>query len=99
MSRQVTDFRFKVGDRVAEKPMVRINISTNPEAAKKFAANTKQRIGTVTGLLIKRNKRQSRKFLEVLWDGHQVASEHEQMRICLLSELDNLAKELFAGHA
>jgi hypothetical protein len=95
----MTDFKFNVGDRVAEKPIIRINVSATPEASKRFAAHTGQRFGVVTGLLVKKNKRQSRKFIEVLWDGHQASSQHEQMRICLASDLDDLKKELFAGHA
>lgn len=99
MGKRTTEFRFKIGDRVAEKPIIRINVSTTPEGSKRFAAHTGQRIGTVTGLLIKKNKRQSRKFIEVLWDGHQASSQHEQMRICSLDELSNLTNELFANHA
>jgi len=83
------------GDRVAERPISRPNITTNQELLNKYK---KQRIGTVVGHRYKTNKRGSREcFLQIQWDHLSQPSEHAQHRICHLSKLKELTND--ACHA
>ena len=77
----MTDFKFKIGDRVTERPRNIINVASSKEAMKVYARNTKQRYGTVIDTKIKTNSRGARrKFIIVEWDGSGKSSEHSQMR-------------------
>jgi hypothetical protein len=87
---QDTPFKFKIGDRVAEKPCLKLNVCNrrNKEAIKRFKEGEGQRYGVVVSMSVHKNARGSkRKFVEVLWDGKQSPSLHEQMRLCLASEI------------
>lgn len=75
-------YKFSVGDRVAERPRAQLNFSNKGKALK-----VHQRFGTVTALTQKKDRRgRARKFIQVVWDGTQSPSEHEQMRLCSESE-------------
>lgn len=96
----MTDFKFKIGDRVTERPRNIINVASSKEAMNVYARNTKQRYGTVTDTKIKANSRGSkRKFIMVKWDGSRKSSEHEQMRLCAVDDLPELTQSFFNGHA
>lgn len=91
--------RFKEGDRVAERPKASMLSAIRKEMREKVAKYANQRYGTVVGCRIKtiptRNKTTTRRcFVQVLWDGMKTPSEHEQMRICFVEELEGL-KESF----
>jgi hypothetical protein len=83
------NFKFAIGDRVARRPRAELNVAVSASARKAFSSSTRQSLhGTVTGLTTKTNSRgATRKFIQVKWDGSGSASEHEQMRLCFISEL------------
>ena len=96
----MTDFKFKIGDRVTERPRNIINVASSKEAMKVYARNTKQRFGTVIDTKIKANSRGARrKFIVVEWDGSGRSSEHSQMRLCAIDELPELTQSFLNGHA
>jgi len=87
-------FDYKIGDRVAERPKIH-GIFASKESIQKVAAYRSQRYGTVVGLNIKLNRNGSkRKYLLVKWDCVTTPMEHEQTRICPVSELERLTKEV-----
>lgn len=89
MGRTAKEFKFAIGDRVARRPKVDINVARRA-AMGAFRAGSKEVHGTVVGLVKKKNFRSGavRKFIQVKWDGRSsVISEHEQMRLCFASEL------------
>lgn len=84
----MTDFKFEIGERVTERPRLNYNISSSPRGKQLYAQHTKQRYGTVVGHSVKKDARgATRKIIAVIWDGKQSPSEHEQMRLCKISEL------------
>ena len=94
-----TEFKFKVGQRVAERPRIKQNLCSTPEAHELYNKCSEQRYGVVVGLLTKKNSRgQNRKFVQVKWDNRMQPSEHEQMRICAVASLNDEVKSLFLGH-
>ena len=95
MSKHIKIIRFKVGDRVAEKPKDNYiplrNI--NPTKLETIKANSTQRIGTVTDVLEKRNARkQTCTYYAVAWD-HGRQSEHAQFRLCHEHELATVLQD------
>jgi hypothetical protein len=75
-------FDYKIGDRVAERPKVHGQYRT-------------QRYGEVVGINYKPNARGAKqKFLLIRWDNRTSATEHAVMRICPVSELERLTKEV-----
>lgn len=96
----MSDFKFKPGDRVTERPRVTLNIASTTEGQERYGRHGRQRYGTVTGTMHRTNVRGSkRKFISVLWDGHQKPSEHEQMRLCAIEDLSQAMQSVFNGHA
>ena len=96
----MTDFKFQPGDRVAERPRVKLNIASTAESRAVFNRHSKQRYGTVTATAIRVNSRGSRrKIILVRWDGSQQPSEHEQMRLCAIGDLPELTQSTLNGHA
>lgn len=86
----MTDFKFEIGERVTERPRLNYNISSSQRGKKLYEHHNKQRFGTVVGLSTKKDARGStRKVIEVVWDGKQSPSKHEQMRLCKISELQD----------
>ena len=100
MSKRPKIIRFKVGDRVAEKPKdnyIPLK-SVNPNKLKIIKENSTQRIGTVTNVLEKINARkQTCVYYNIAWD-HGKESEHAQFRLCheheLASVLQNYRNEI-----
>lgn len=84
---------YNNGDRVAERPINRIAVTTDQELLSKFG---KQRIGTVVGHCHKVNKRGSREpFLIIKWDHLEQPCEHAQQRICHVDKLEEMRKGAF----
>lgn len=82
------NFKFEIGERVTERPRLNYNISSSPRGKQLYANHNKQRYGTVVGLSTKKDARgATRKIIAVIWDGKQSPSDHEQMRLCKISEL------------
>ncbi len=94
-----SEFKFKIGQRVAEKPRINPNVCSSPQAHAIYKKNCHQRLGVVTGLLTKRNSRgQNRKYIQVKWDNRMQPSDHEQMRICAIEDLDKEIDSVFLAH-
>ena len=100
MSKRPKIIRFKVGDRVAEKPKDNYiplkNI--NPNKLKIIKENSTQRIGTVTNVLEKKDTRKyTHTYYDVAWDNGR-SSTHAQFRLCheheLASVLQNYRNEI-----
>jgi len=82
------EFKFKVGDRVTERPRINLNAATTAQGKQEYSKRRTQRYGTVVDYFTLKNKRGSqRKYVKVLWDGFATPSDHEQMRLCLITEL------------
>lgn len=95
MTRKNSKFRFRVGDRVSEKPRISMGVAVKRENQRVYQSRT----GTVTELLVKyRKDGHQRKYLMIRWDGSKAPSEHEQMRICAAQDLKALEQELIANH-
>lgn len=95
--------RFKEGDRVAERPKASMLSAIRKESRERVAKYASQRYGTVVGCRIKtiqtRKKTTTRRcVVQVLWDGMKTSSEHEQMRICFIEELEGLKEGFFAAY-
>lgn len=87
-------FDYIIGDRVAERPKVHGIFAVRQEVRDRIQQYRSQRYGTVVGINIKPNRNGSKqKFLLVKWDHLQSPTEHAQMRICPVSELERLTKE------
>lgn len=85
---------YQVGDRVAERPKACTWLSVRSEVKERIAPFRLQRYGTVVGFKTKPNSRGAKqKFLVIQWDHLQSPTEHAQMRICPIGELDKLTKE------
>jgi len=96
----MTDFKFQPGDRVAERPRVKLNIASTAESRAVFNRHSKQRYGTVTATTIRVHSRgPRRKVILVQWDGSQQPSEHEQMRLCAIDDLPELTQSTLNSHA
>jgi len=94
------DFKFKPGDRVAERPRVTLNVASSSHGQQLFKRHNKQRYGTVTATNIRVNARGAkRKIVSVQWDGSQQSCDHEQMRLCAINELAEVTQSVFNGHA
>ena len=86
-------FDYKIGDRVAERPKLHAVFATE-RSMPKIQAYRSQRYGTVVGMNIKVNKTgNKRKYLLIQWDYLKSPMEHDQSRICPVSELDRLTKQ------
>lgn len=95
MSKHIKIIRFKVGDRVAEKPKDNYIPLRNINATKlkTIKENSTQRIGTVTDVLEKKNARkQMCTYYAVAWD-HGRQSEHAQFRLCHEHELAGVLQD------
>lgn len=100
---QVITPRFKAGDRVAERPKASLLSAIRKESRARVAQYSTQRYGTVVGCRIKvlqtRKKTTTRRcVVQILWDGMKTPSEHEQMRICFIEELEGLKEGFFATY-
>lgn len=84
---------YNNGDRVAERPISRIAVTSDRNLLNKFG---KQRFGTVVGHRYKVNKRGSREpFLIIKWDHLEQPCEHAQQRICHVDKLEELRTGAF----
>ena len=82
--------RFRVGDRVAEKPKDNYIPHINKEKIPVVLKNSTQRIGTVTQVTEKvmtgKKRKQTYMYYQVAWDNNTI-SEHAQFRLCHEHEL------------
>lgn len=82
---------YAIGDRVAERPKPHGIIAVRQETKERIAKYRTQRYGTVVGLTSKPNKTgRPQKFLMIKWDHLRTPTEHAQMRICPVEQLEAL---------
>lgn len=87
-------YTYAIGDRVAERPKTHGLFTVRNEVRDRIKQYRSQRYGTVVGIKLKPNKSGAKqKFLMIRWDHLQTATEHAQMRICPVSELDYLVQQ------
>lgn len=88
-------FTYAIGDRVAERPKIHGIFATRPESKERIKQYRQQRYGEVVGINYKKNARgQQQRFLLVKWDYSNNPTEHATARICPVSELERLTKEV-----
>jgi hypothetical protein len=84
-------YTYAIGDRVAERPKAH-GIFARDEVKDHIRQYRAQRYGTVIGITTKLDSRKQKlKFLVIQWDHLKSPTEHAQMRICPISELDKLS--------
>lgn len=88
-------FNYKIGDRVAERPKMHGIFAVRAESLDRIKQYRQQRYGKVVGISHKRNSRgYVQRFVLVKWDHLNTAAEHAVGRICPVSELERLSKEV-----
>jgi hypothetical protein len=88
-------FRYAIGDRVAERPKTHGIFTNNPQVKQRIAQHRTQRYGTVIDTKEKRDSRDNAiKVLIIQWDHLVSPSEHLQMRICPVEYLNQLTKKV-----
>jgi hypothetical protein len=86
-------YTYAIGDRVAERPKTHGLFTNQPHVRERISQYRKQRYGTVVGMTTKLTARKQKlKVLVIQWDNLKSPTEHAQMRICPISELDILTK-------
>lgn len=95
------DYKFAIGERVGEKPRVRLFAATSTQGIKTAQQyfGIAPRVGEVVGQTIRKTKRANRKFIEVLWDGHERSTFIDQMRLCREDDLQQLTDSTVENHA
>lgn len=93
MSKRINTIRFKVGDRIAEKPKDNYIPLINPKKIPIVLENSTQRIGVVTRVFQKSNARKSvYTYYDVAWDNGR-SSTHAQLRLCHEHELASVLQD------
>ena len=88
-------FDYNIGDRVAERPKTHGIYTFNQQTRQRISEFRSQRYGEVIGINYKPNARGAQqKFLLIKWDHLKSPTEHATMRICPVSELERLTKEV-----
>ncbi len=95
----MADFKFKPGDRVAERPRVILNVAASTEGKQLFKRHNKQRYGTVTATNIRVNARAPSENRVGAVGRIAESCDHEQMRLCAINELAEATQSVFNGHA
>lgn len=83
---------YSIGDRVAERPKTHGLMTVRKEVQDRIAQYRSQRYGTILDIVEKPKANGKQKYLVIQWDHLKSPTEHAQMRICPVSELDNLTK-------
>lgn len=95
MTSKKAQFNFKPGDRVAERPKDHGILATRASVQNVIVKNRTQRYGTVVETFYKRiSNGRKQKMLKIQWDHLKSPMDHAQMRICPVSELNRLMKEV-----
>lgn len=85
-------YSYLIGDRVAERPKTHGIMAVRKEVQERIAQYRSQRYGTILDIVEKRMANGKQKYLLIQWDHLKSPTEHAQMRICPISELDKLTK-------
>lgn len=81
-------FKYAVGDRVAERPKLNGLFAITKEAQERIAKYRNQRYGTIVGMSTRKDSKGRRnKIFLIQWDNLKSPSEHARMRICPIDEL------------
>jgi hypothetical protein len=84
-------FKYNIGDRVAERPKTHGIFTKSDEVRQRISRYSSQRYGVVLDVKLKPSSNgRKRKVLVIQWDNLQSPSEHEQMRICPINELQRI---------
>lgn len=96
MSKKKTQPKFKIGDRVAEKPKPHGIFTSSEEALKRIQPYRSQRYGTVLDTVYQQCTNKSTvPYLKIIWDGTQSPAMHAQSRICLEKDLPVITNDYF----
>ena len=88
-------FTYNIGDRIAERPKPNGPLTKYHDVRQRIAKYRTQRYGHVLGIVEKPNKLgHKQKFLVIQWDHLASPTEHATARICPVSELERLTKEV-----
>lgn len=88
-------YKYTIGDRVAERPKLRGVFARTEETKQRISQYRNQRYGTVIGFKSKQDLNgRTMKFLVIQWDNLTSPTEHAQMRICPIAELNELTKQI-----
>jgi hypothetical protein len=87
MSKKKSSPKFKIGDRVAEKPKPRTILTSVTKTLDRIKPYTYQRYGTVLDTVYQKTSKATVPYLKIVWDGSQSPSTHAQCRICLEKDL------------
>jgi hypothetical protein len=87
MSKKKSSPKFKIGDRVAEKPKPRTILTSVTKTLDRIKPYTYQRYGTVLDTVYQKTSKATVPYLKIIWDGSQSPSTHAQCRICLEKDL------------
>lgn len=93
MSKHIKIIRFKIGDRVAEKPKDNYIPTINKEKIPVVLKNSTQRVGVVTNVYQKQDARKHLyTYYDVAWDNGR-SSSHAQFRLCHENELAGVLQD------
>jgi hypothetical protein len=86
--------RFKIGDRVAERPKTHSTFAIRKEAFESTRKFRTQRYGTVMDIFHMRAKdKRVMRYLLIKWDHLQSPSKHSQCRICHLEDFPQIMNQ------
>ena len=84
-------FKYQIGDQVAERPRLYGTCATTEEGMEAYNKHNFQRYGTVVDRLYIKDKRgANRKYIKVQWHHNNSVGVHDQMRLCLTKDLENI---------
>lgn len=87
-------FKYKIGDRVAERPKTHGLIAVRKDVQGRIAQYRSQRYGTVLDIYDKPKTRGKQTMLVIQWDHLKSPTEHAQMRICPIEQLAIISKHV-----
>ena len=88
-------YRFKIGDRVAERPKPHATFAIRKEALQITKKCRTQRYGTIVDIFHKRARDQRvMRYLLIKWDHLQSPSQHMQSRICHVEDFPQIMNEI-----
>lgn len=88
-------YKFKVGDRVAERPKAHATFATRPESIAIVRKYRSQRYGTVVDIKHKRARdKRVMRYLVIKWDHLNSPMEHMQSRICPIENFSQIMNEI-----
>jgi hypothetical protein len=92
--------RFKIGDRVAERPKTHASFATRPESFAIVKHCRQQRYGTVIDIKTKRGRStKATRYLIIQWDHLKSPMEHAQARICHESDFPRIMDDVCSSIA